>query len=105
MYQEGDATPQIPLLFVFHKSMRASLLDVSLREWSPLAPAYILPHYKKVKIWLCGLSAHLTTLSPNSFAERIWLERWVRGIAADSTCLLPFVIPVKDIPSTRFTCD
>lgn len=107
MYQEGDATPQIPLLFVLHESMRASLVDVS--HWvcgAPLPPHIFLPHWKKIKIWLCGLSAHLTTLSPYSFAERIWLERWVRGIAADSTCLLPLCDPcqrylLQDLPVIR----
>lgn len=107
MYQEGDATPQIPLPFVLHESMRASLVDVS--HWvcgAPLPPHIFLPHWKKIKIWLCGLSAHLTTLSPYSFAERIWLERWVRGIAADSTCLLPHCDPcqrylLQDLPVIR----
>lgn len=98
MYQEGDATPQIPLPFVLHESMRASLVDVS--HWvcgAPLPPHIFLPRWKKNKnlaLWLVSPSDNFIALQ-FCWADLAWTMG--EGILPQTplVCCL-FVIPVKD---------
>lgn len=106
MYQEGDATPQIPLPFVLHESMRASLVDVS--HWvcgAPLPPHIFLPHWRKNKnlaLWLVSPSDNFIALQ-FCWADLAWTmgEGNCRRLHLSAASLWS----LSKIPSTRFTCD